>query len=80
MRYRCQVACPSTGMTMMRPRNAGIDPIIRPPATIRPQTAIGPGLAVTALIEVKAHRRDRADKGEAGRERKQQRQSFVAEC
>src|SRR6476619_3756116 len=52
LRYRCQVACPSTGMTMMRPRNAGIDPINRPPATIRPQTAIGPGFAVTALIEV----------------------------
>src|SRR5262249_59282593 len=39
-------------MTMMRPRNAGIDPITRPAATIRPQTAIGPGFAVTALIEV----------------------------
>src|SRR5512147_2743481 len=51
-RYRCQVAWPSTGMTMMRPRNAGIDPITRPPATTRPQTAIGPGFAVTALIEV----------------------------
>src|SRR4029079_4949723 len=39
-------------MTMMRPRNAGIDPISKPPATIRPQIAIGPGFAATALIEV----------------------------
>jgi hypothetical protein len=52
LRYRCQVAWPSTGMTMMRPRNAGIDPITRPPATIKPQTAIGPGFAATARIDV----------------------------
>src|SRR6185437_7235325 len=52
LRYRCQVACPSTGMTMMRPRNAGIDPITRPAATIRPQSAIGPGFAATARIDV----------------------------
>src|SRR5262245_31913048 len=31
LRYRCQVACPSTGMTMTRPRNTGIDPITKPP-------------------------------------------------
>ena len=37
---------------MMRPRNAGIDPITKPPATIKPQMAIGPGFAATALIEV----------------------------
>ena len=43
-RYRCHVACPSTGMTTIRPRNAGIDPITRLPAMIKPQIAIGPGL------------------------------------
>ena len=36
----------------MRPRNAGIDPIPKPAATIRPQPAIGPGFAATASIDV----------------------------
>jgi hypothetical protein len=40
-------------MTKMRPRKAGIDPITRPPATIKPQTAIGPGFAATARSDVR---------------------------
>ena len=39
-------------MTKMRPRNAGNDPITRLAATIKPQTAIGPGFAATARIDV----------------------------
>ena len=50
---RCRLTAPPSGTsakwrararasTTMRPRNAGIDPINRLPATIRPQTAIGP--------------------------------------
>ena len=46
------MAWPSTGMTTMRPRNSGIEPITSPAATIRPQTAIGPGLTATARSEV----------------------------
>ena len=53
LRYRCQVACPNTGMTKMRPRHAGVDSITRPPATIKPQTAIGHGFAATARIDVR---------------------------
>src|SRR5713101_6253999 len=52
LRYRCQVECPSTGRTMSRPTNNGIDPITRPPATISPQMAIGPGFATTARTDV----------------------------
>src|SRR5262249_23979469 len=52
LRYKCHVACPSTGITIMRPRNNGIDPITRPPATISPQMAIGPGLTITVRTEV----------------------------
>ena len=52
LRYRCQVACPSTGMTMISPSSRGIDPITRLPATIRPQAAIGPGLFTTARTDV----------------------------
>src|SRR5262249_21002786 len=52
LRYRCQVAWPSTGMTMIRPRNNGIDPITRPLATTSPQTAIGTGFTTTARTDV----------------------------
>ena len=39
-------------MTTMRPRNTGIDPSTRAPATIRPQTAIGTGFSTAARTEV----------------------------
>src|SRR5580700_6648707 len=39
-------------MTMIRPRNSGIDPTTSPPATIKPQIAIGPGFVITARIDV----------------------------
>ena len=39
-------------MTTIRPRSAGSDPSTRPPATIRPHTAIGTGFATTARTEV----------------------------
>jgi hypothetical protein len=39
-------------MTIMRPSKTGIDPITRLPATIKPQSAIGPGFAATARIDV----------------------------
>jgi hypothetical protein len=35
LRYRCQVACPRTGMTITRPSNMGIDPITRLPGDRR---------------------------------------------
>src|SRR3954468_13350890 len=54
LRYRCQVAWPSTGITTIRPRSAGSDPSTRPPATIRPHTAIGTGSITTAWIDVAA--------------------------
>lgn len=52
LRYRCQVACPSAGMMMRRPTNAGIDPITRPPVTIRPHSAIVSGFLAKAPIDV----------------------------
>lgn len=52
LRYKCQVAWPSTGMTITRPMKNGIDPITRAPATIAPHAAIGPGFAITARTDV----------------------------
>ena len=47
------MAWPSTGMITTSPSSAGIEPITRPAATIRPQSAIGPGFAITARSEVR---------------------------
>ncbi len=52
LRYRCQVACPSTGITTERPTNKGKEPISRATATMRPHMAIVIGFARTALIDV----------------------------
>src|ERR1700736_779539 len=52
LRYRCQVACPSTGSTMIRPRKNGIDPTSRLAATTNPHKAIGTGFTVTARTDV----------------------------
>src|SRR6266481_4343200 len=52
LRYRCQVVWPSTGSTMIRPRNNGIDPTTRPAATTNPHKAIGTGFTVTARTDV----------------------------
>ena len=45
-------SCNPMVVFLMRPRNAGIDPITRPPATIRPQTAIGPGFVATIRADM----------------------------
>ena len=46
------MAWPRIGITTISPRKNGIEPITRPAATIRPQTAIGTGLAAATRIEV----------------------------
>ena len=48
LRYRCQVACPSTGMTTASPTKAGSEPSARSTATMRPHAAVTTGLIVTA--------------------------------
>src|SRR5579875_2265321 len=52
LRSRCQVACPSTGITKTRPNNSGSDPSTRPAAMMSPHRAIGPGFAATVRTEV----------------------------
>ncbi len=52
LRYRCQVACPSTGIATARPTKNGKEPRNRTPATIMPHSAMGTGFATTALIDV----------------------------
>lgn len=52
LRYRCHVACPSTGITTASPKKNGIDPSIRGPATINPHATIITGFAATALTDV----------------------------
>src|SRR5580692_7997271 len=52
VRYRCQVAWPSTGRTTTSPTNSGSDPSTSPPATISPHNAMMPGLAATVRIDV----------------------------
>src|SRR5271166_723988 len=51
-RYRCQVACPSTGSTTTSPTSAGSDLRTNRATTIAPQTAITPGFVVTTRTEV----------------------------
>src|SRR5271166_1240594 len=52
LRYRCHVACPSTGKTTTNPTRNGTDPRTRPPATISPQIAMMSGFAATARTDV----------------------------
>ena len=53
-RYRCQVACPSTGITTARPTKKGMHPSSSSAATRRPQSAIVPGLTRHARTEVRS--------------------------
>ena len=46
------MAWPSTGSTTINPRNSGSDPIASAAATIRPHTAITPGLVAITRSEV----------------------------
>ena len=53
LRYRCHVACPSTGKTMARPTKNGKEPTTRAASTNSPQIATVKGLASAALIDVR---------------------------
>ena len=45
LRYRCQVACPSTGITTASPARNGTAPSTSKLTTIKPHSIIVPGLA-----------------------------------
>src|SRR5258708_36665274 len=53
LRYRCQVECPSTGITTTSPMNSGREPINKSPATINPHIAIVTGFLSTTLMDVR---------------------------
>ena len=52
LRYRCQVACPSTGITTARPTKNGTEPINRRLATTKPHITIVTGLARNTRTDV----------------------------
>src|SRR5208282_4262132 len=53
LRYKCQLACPSTGITTARPMNSGSEPITKSVAIINPHIAIVTGFLSTTLTDVR---------------------------